>query len=112
MLLGVVTPQVFTIIEQPPSRLVEAQAIFAGGDIAGLVVAQGVGVAMVGVLIGLIASLALTRVLDSMLFGVEATHVATFVGMSAVMAAVALVASYGPARRASGADPIRALRAE
>jgi putative ABC transport system permease protein len=77
-----------------------------------LIVAQGVGVAMIGVAIGLIASLALTRVLDSLLFGVEAIHVTTFVAMSAVMAVVAWLASYGPARRASGADPIRALRAE
>ena len=48
-----------------------------------LVVAQGVGVAMVGVAIGLIAAFALTRVLDSLLFGVEAIHVATFLAMSA-----------------------------
>jgi ABC-type antimicrobial peptide transport system permease subunit len=77
-----------------------------------LIVAQGLGVALVGVVIGLIAALALTRVLDSLLFGVEANHVATFLAMSAVMAGVALLASYGPARRASGADPIAALRAE
>jgi predicted permease len=77
-----------------------------------LVVVQGVGVAMVGVAIGLIAAFALTRVLDSLLFGVEAIHLATFLAMSGVMAVVAALASYGPARRASGADPIAALRAE
>jgi predicted permease len=77
-----------------------------------LVVAQGVGVAMVGLVIGLIAAFALTRVLDSLLFGVEAIHLATFVAMSGVLAGVAVLASYGPARRASGADPIAALRAE
>jgi ABC-type antimicrobial peptide transport system permease subunit len=77
-----------------------------------LVVAQGVSVAMVGVVIGLIAALALTRVLDSLLFGVKAIHLATFVAMSGVMAGVAFLASYGPARRASGADPIGVLRAE
>lgn len=77
-----------------------------------LVVVQGVSVAMIGVAIGLIAAFALTRVLDSLLFGVEAIHVATFVAMSGVMAGVAVLASYGPARRASGSDPIAALRAE
>jgi predicted permease len=77
-----------------------------------LVVVQGARVAMVGVVIGLIAALALARVLDSLLFGVEAINLWTYAGMSAVMAGVALLASYGPARRASGADPILALRAE
>jgi putative ABC transport system permease protein len=77
-----------------------------------LVVVQGVRVAMVGVVIGLIAAFALTRVLDSLLYGVEAIHLATFLAMSGVMAGVAFLASYGPARRASGADPIAALRAE
>ena len=77
-----------------------------------LVVAQGVRVAMLGVVIGLIAAFVLTRVLDSLLFGVEAIHFTTFVEMSGVMAGVALLASYGPARRASGADPTGVLRAE
>jgi predicted permease len=77
-----------------------------------LVVVQGARVAMIGVAIGLIAALALTRVLDSLLFGVEAVNLGTYAAMAAVMAGVALLASYGPARRASGADPIVALRAE
>jgi predicted permease len=83
-----------------------------GAAVRRLIVVQGVSVAMIGVALGLIAAFALTRVLDSLLFGVEAIHVATFVAMSGVMAAVAVLASYGPARRASGADPITALRAE
>ena len=77
-----------------------------------LVVAQGVRVAMVGVAVGLIGAFALTRVLASLLFGVGAIDLTTFAAMSGVMAGVALLASYGPARRASGANPIAALRAE
>jgi ABC-type antimicrobial peptide transport system permease subunit len=77
-----------------------------------LIVAQGVRMALVGVAIGVIGALGLTRVLDSLLFGVEAMNVLTFVTMSGVMVGVALLASYGPARRASAADPITSLRAE
>jgi putative ABC transport system permease protein len=82
------------------------------GTVRRLVVAQGARVAVVGVAIGVIAALALTRVLDNLLFGVEAINVLTFVAMSGVMVGVALLASYGPARRASAADPMTSLRAE
>jgi putative ABC transport system permease protein len=77
-----------------------------------LVVARAVGIALVGVCLGLVAALFLTRTLDSLLFGVEAFNVVTFGGMSLVMLVVALAASYGPARRASAVDPIVSLRAE
>jgi ABC-type antimicrobial peptide transport system permease subunit len=77
-----------------------------------LVVAQGARVALVGVVIGVIAALLATRVLDSLLFGVEAVNLVTLAASSAVMLGVALLASYGPARRASTADPMTSLRAE
>jgi putative ABC transport system permease protein len=77
-----------------------------------LVVARGVGIALVGVAIGLLGAIFLTRVLDTLLFGVEALNVVNFVAMSVVMLGVALAASYGPARRASAVDPMVSLRAE
>jgi len=77
-----------------------------------LVVARGVGIALVGVGIGLVGAFFLTRALDSLLFGVEALNVVNFVAMSVVMLGVALAASYGPARRASAVDPMVSLRAE
>jgi len=77
-----------------------------------MVVLQGVRITGAGVLVGLVAALMLTRALDSMLFGVGSLDVLTFVAMSAVMMAVALVASYLPARRASLMDPMQALRTE
>ncbi|MCI0436597.1 MAG: hypothetical protein L0271_23610, partial [Gemmatimonadetes bacterium] len=58
------------------------------------------------------AALLLTRVLENLLFGVEAIDLATFTAMTTVMLAVALLASYIPARRASSVDPLRSLRAE
>ncbi len=77
-----------------------------------MVVAQGARVVAVGVVIGVAVALGSTRALGKLLFGVQAVDTATFVGMSASMIAVGLLASYIPARRASKVDPIESLRGE
>jgi ABC-type antimicrobial peptide transport system permease subunit len=77
-----------------------------------MVVLQGGRVALLGVVVGLLAAFAVVGVLDSLLFGVGALNPPTFIAMSIVMLAVALLASYIPAHRASSVDPIHALRAE
>ncbi len=77
-----------------------------------MVVAQGGRVAVVGAAVGVIASLGLTRYIESMLFGVQRLDVLTFTGVSGVLVAVALLASYLPARRASRVDPVEALRSD
>jgi hypothetical protein len=82
------------------------------GSVRRMVVAQGGRVAVVGAVVGVIASLGLTRYIESMLFGVQRLDVLTFTGVVVVMIAVALLASYLPARRASRVDPVEALRAE
>jgi predicted permease len=82
------------------------------GQVRRMVVAQGARVVAVGVVAGLLAALASTRALGSLLFGVAAVDVATYVGMSAFMLAVGLLASYVPARRASTVDPMESLRSE
>ncbi|MGE0157815.1 MAG: ABC transporter permease [Gemmatimonadales bacterium] len=76
------------------------------------IVAQGARVVVLGVLLGGVAAAALTRALDSLLFGVPAVHVPTYAMTAALMIAVALLASYLPARRASAVDPMTALRAD
>jgi len=77
-----------------------------------MVVTQGGRVALIGVAIGVLAAVGLTRFLATLLFGVQAIDAITFVAVSSVMLAVALVASYVPARRASAVDPVQALRTE
>jgi putative ABC transport system permease protein len=72
----------------------------------------GVVLTCVGLAIGLAGALAGTRVLSSLLYGVQAIDAATFTAVSLVLAAVALTASYLPARRAARVDPLVALRHE
>jgi putative ABC transport system permease protein len=77
-----------------------------------LVLGEGTRMAALGVLIGVGASLAITRVLSSLLFGISASDPLTFVGVAILLSAVAIFASYIPARRAMRVDPIVALRYE
>jgi putative ABC transport system permease protein len=82
------------------------------GNIVGLVVRQGMGLAGVGIVVGLVCALALTRVMSSLLFGVSATDLATFAAVPALLAAVAVAATAIPAWRATRVDPMVALREE
>ncbi len=77
-----------------------------------LIVRQAMGMALVGVSLGLAAAFLLTRVMSSMLYGVSATDPITFVAVSLIMGGVALLACYVPARQATKVDPIIALRYE
>jgi putative ABC transport system permease protein len=82
------------------------------GDVLKLVVGRGLRYVLGGVVVGLAASLALTRVMSSLLFEVSATDPATLAAITLGLVGVALLASYLPARRASKVDPLTALRYE
>jgi putative ABC transport system permease protein len=78
--------------------------------VVGLVVRQGMALALAGLVIGTAVAFGLTQLMESMLFGVEPNDPMIFTAIPIILALVALVASYLPARRASRADPLVALR--
>jgi putative ABC transport system permease protein len=82
------------------------------GQVLGMVVRDGARTQLVGLVIGLLGAAALTRVLQGLLFGVEAMDPLTFVATSAALFCVGLTAAYVPARRAARLDPVTSMRTE
>lgn len=82
------------------------------GNVLRMIVWRGMSLALIGVALGLAAALALSRVLKNLLFEVSPTDSATFTFITLLLVAVALIASYIPARRATKVDPLVALRCE
>ena len=79
-------------------------------DVLGMTLRQGLRLVGIGVGLGIAGALVLTRLMSSLLFGVSATDPITFAAITLVLTAVALVASYIPALRATRVDPMLALR--
>jgi putative ABC transport system permease protein len=77
-----------------------------------MVMAEGARIAAFGVTLGVVLALALTRLMTKMLFGIKPTDPSTFAAVSVLLAMIALVACYLPARRAMEVDPMVALRYE
>jgi predicted lysophospholipase L1 biosynthesis ABC-type transport system permease subunit len=81
-------------------------------DVQGRIVRQGVVLAGIGVAIGLVAAAGVTRLMTSLLYGVQAVDPLTYAAVAAGLIGVAALASYLPARRASAVDPVESLTAE
>jgi predicted permease len=81
-------------------------------DVLNLILSQGARLALLGIALGVAASLALTRLMAGMLYGVSAYDPLTFIAVAAILALVALAACYVPTRRAMRVDPMIALRCE
>jgi predicted permease len=81
-------------------------------SVRGMIVRQGLALAGAGVVVGLVAAVGLSRVMGALLFGVSATDPVTYLSVATLLVGVASLASWLPARRASGVDPSIALRAE
>jgi putative ABC transport system permease protein len=77
-----------------------------------MVIRQGLGLALTGVVLGIIGAFVLTRLMEGLLFGVSATDPVTFSAISLLLIFVALMACFIPARRATKVDPIIALKYE
>jgi predicted permease len=84
----------------------------SSGDVLGMIVGQGLRTIFIGVAIGIAGSLAITRTVESLLFGVTAADPLTFGGVTLLLVGTALLACYIPARRATRVDPMIALRYE
>ena len=100
-------------VEQRTQEIGVRMALGAGrADVLKLVVVQGVKLALVGVVIGLVGSFFVTPILQAQLVNVSPKDPLSFIGVSIFLTAIAFIASYVPARRAMAVDPLVALRAE
>ncbi len=110
--LGIYGVMAYAVTQRIPEIGVRVALGASARQVLGLVLREGMGLATLGAAVGLAASLALTRLLSSLLFGISATAPASFAGVLLLVATAAFLACFIPARRAMRVDPMVALRYE
>ncbi len=110
--VGVYGVLTYTTAQRTPEIAIRTALGASRSQVLGLVMSDGARLAVLGTALGLAGALAGTRLLRSLLFGVTETDAVTYAGVAALVLAVALCASYLPARRATRVDPMVALRYE
>jgi ABC-type antimicrobial peptide transport system permease subunit len=98
----------------PPTREIGIRMALGAKprDVLRLVVGQGMQLALFGLAVGVVAAFVATRLMAGLLYGVSATDPLTFAGITLLLATIAFLASWIPARRAVATDPTTALRAD
>jgi putative ABC transport system permease protein len=100
-------------VSQRSNEIGLRMALGAGkGSVLALILGQGLMLAIAGLVLGMAISVAVTRLLATMLFQVKPNDVSVYLGVSILLGLVTLIAAYVPARRAAGIDPVTALREE
>ena len=99
----------YSVVQRTHEIGIRAALGASKSNVLGLILRHGLLMAGAGLVLGFLAALALTRILASLLFGVSARDPITIAGVGAILAAVAMLASYVPARRATKIDPLVAL---
>jgi ABC-type antimicrobial peptide transport system permease subunit len=108
--IGIYAVLSYTVSQRIPEIGIRMALGESSSQVRGRVVGRTMLLAGAGVLIGALASFGVSRLIASMLYGVQATDALTFAGMAAILMTVAALAAFVPARRASNTDPIQALR--
>jgi putative ABC transport system permease protein len=111
-MIGIYSVMSYTVTQNTREIGIRMALGAQGADVLKLIVGQGLLLTIIGITLGLAASLVLTRLIKSLLFGVTATDPLTFVYVSLFLILVAVLACYIPARRATRVDPMIALRYE
>ena len=110
--LGIYGVMAYLVLQRTPEIGLRMALGAQGRDVLQLIIGQGMKLALVGLALGLVASMALTRLMKSLLFGVSATDPLTFGLVTILLLTMTLLACWIPARRATQLDPLNALRYE